>query len=385
MPGTPDQVDLTINVEEKPTGNLLLGAGFSQRRQAVADRLDQAGQRLRLGQLPRHRGQHQQVQPRRWCSARSIPYFTIDGISRAIDLYYRTTQPLNSQGEEYKLVTPGRVDALRRAVQRVRHGVLRHRRRAHRDQAAATSLPNSYFLYREQFGDDQQLGAADHRLGARRPRQRARADRGPLPARQPRVVRRSATRVPARQLQFQQYFPLTRAFTLGVNARARLRQGPGRPAVPDLQELLRRRPGLGARLRAGLARPGRRHRRLHRRQPRGSTSTPSCTCRCPAPATTGRCACSASSTPATSGARTRRSTLRQPARFGRRRPVSWISPVGPLKLSYGTPIRKQPDDRIQRLPVPDRDRLLMKHVRHSLVAARGGAGSLAVQRRRRRS
>ena len=29
--------------------------------------------------------------------------------------------------------------------------------------------------------------------------------------------------------------------------------------------------------------------------------------------------------------------------------VSWISPVGPLKLSYGTPIRKQSKDRIQRL------------------------------------
>jgi outer membrane protein insertion porin family len=29
--------------------------------------------------------------------------------------------------------------------------------------------------------------------------------------------------------------------------------------------------------------------------------------------------------------------------------VSWVSPVGPLKLSYGTPIRKQPGDRIQRL------------------------------------
>jgi len=26
-----------------------------------------------------------------------------------------------------------------------------------------------------------------------------------------------------------------------------------------------------------------------------------------------------------------------------------VSPVGPLKLSYGTPLRKQPTDRIQRL------------------------------------
>jgi outer membrane protein insertion porin family len=29
--------------------------------------------------------------------------------------------------------------------------------------------------------------------------------------------------------------------------------------------------------------------------------------------------------------------------------LSWISPVGPLKLSYGTPIRKRPNDRIERL------------------------------------
>ena len=29
--------------------------------------------------------------------------------------------------------------------------------------------------------------------------------------------------------------------------------------------------------------------------------------------------------------------------------LSWISPVGPLKLSWGAPIRKQPGDRIQRL------------------------------------
>ena len=29
--------------------------------------------------------------------------------------------------------------------------------------------------------------------------------------------------------------------------------------------------------------------------------------------------------------------------------LSWISPVGPLKLSWGTPIRKKPNDRIERL------------------------------------
>ena len=29
--------------------------------------------------------------------------------------------------------------------------------------------------------------------------------------------------------------------------------------------------------------------------------------------------------------------------------LSWVSPVGPLKLSYGIPVRKEPTDRIQRL------------------------------------
>ena len=30
VPGTADQVDLTIKVTEKPTGNLLIGAGYSE-------------------------------------------------------------------------------------------------------------------------------------------------------------------------------------------------------------------------------------------------------------------------------------------------------------------------------------------------------------------
>ncbi len=29
--------------------------------------------------------------------------------------------------------------------------------------------------------------------------------------------------------------------------------------------------------------------------------------------------------------------------------MTWVSPVGPLKISYGSPIRKKPTDRIQRL------------------------------------
>ena len=44
-----------------------------------------------------------------------------------------------------------------------------------------------------------------------------------------RVARRRA--LPARQLQYQQYFPLNKQFTLRPQRRTRLGQGPGRPAV----------------------------------------------------------------------------------------------------------------------------------------------------------
>jgi outer membrane protein insertion porin family len=28
--------------------------------------------------------------------------------------------------------------------------------------------------------------------------------------------------------------------------------------------------------------------------------------------------------------------------------VLWVSPIGPLKVSYGYPLRKQPDDKLQK-------------------------------------
>ena len=38
------------------------------------------------------------------------------------------------------------------------------------------------------------------------------------------------------------------------------------------------------------------------------------------------------------------SSLRASAGIG----LSWVSPVGPLKLSWGTPIRSEPKDRIEK-------------------------------------
>ena len=106
VPGTPDQVDLTVAVAEKPTGNLQLGAGFSS-----ADKLS-----LMFGIRQENvfgSGNYLGIELNTSKSNRQLvlstidPYFTADGISRTIDVYDRTSKPLSGQGGDYSLKTRG--------------------------------------------------------------------------------------------------------------------------------------------------------------------------------------------------------------------------------------------------------------------------------------
>ena len=60
------------------------------------------------------------------------PYFTVDGVSRSVDLFYRTTPPHQHAGRGVPVRHQGRRDPLRCAVLRNRHRLLRHRLRADR-------------------------------------------------------------------------------------------------------------------------------------------------------------------------------------------------------------------------------------------------------------
>lgn len=105
-PGTQDQVDLTVNLVEKPTGNLQLGAGYSS-----SENLS-----LTFGIRQENvfgSGNYLGVEVNTSSSNRQLvlntvdPYFTADGISRSIDLYHRTSRPLDGQGGDYGLKTTG--------------------------------------------------------------------------------------------------------------------------------------------------------------------------------------------------------------------------------------------------------------------------------------
>lgn len=106
VPDTADQVDLNVALVEKPTGNLQLGAGYSS-----ADRLS-----LSFGVRQENvfgTGNYLGIDVNTSKLNRQLvlstvdPYFTVDGISRALDVYYRTSRPTYGQGGDYGLNTAG--------------------------------------------------------------------------------------------------------------------------------------------------------------------------------------------------------------------------------------------------------------------------------------
>ena len=151
VPGSPDQVDLTINVVEKPTGSLSLGAGFSSG--------DGLGLSFGLNQQNAFgSGNSLGVQINTSKINRVIvfnttdPYFTADGVSRTFDLYHRTSSPYQDQSY-YQLVTSG--GSIRFGVPFSESDTVYFGAGIEKTTIVpGTLLPTSYQTYANQFGYD---------------------------------------------------------------------------------------------------------------------------------------------------------------------------------------------------------------------------------------
>ncbi len=345
VPGAPDQVDLTVSVVEKPTGNLLLGAGFSS-----ADKLSLTASVKQENVFGS--GNYLGVEVNTSKSQRTLvissvnPYFTIDGVSRAFDVYYRTSKPLNSQGEDYQLITPGasvRFGVPFTELDTVFFGIGAEQTTIKGDRA----LPNSYFLYREQFGRTSTsvpltIGwSRDGRDSALVPNsgrfQRLNMDWAI--AGDARYLRTNA--------QIQQYFALTPRYTLGLNAELGWGKGLGGRPYPIFKNFYGGGLGtvrgfdqssLGPVDVTGAYIGGTRRLNMNGELylPLGGTGNDR-TLRWFSYVDVGNVWGENQSVELGS--------LRASVGLG----LSWVSPVGPLKLSYGIPVRKEPTDRIQRL------------------------------------
>jgi outer membrane protein insertion porin family len=342
--GSPDQVDLTVNVTEKPTGNLALGLSFSSTEKLTLsasikqENIFGSGNYLGLEVNTSH-------------FARSLvvstvdPYFTLDGVSRAIDVYYRTSRPLNSLGDEYQVATPGA--SIRFGVPFSEYDTVFFGIGAERtDIKATTSLPNAYFIYRDLYGPTST--SFPFTIGWARDSRDSVIT--PTTGRYQRVNLEWSAIGDVRYLrtnyQAQQYLAVTNKLTLGLNAEVGIGKGLGSRPFPIFKNFYGG--GLGS-VRVFE------QNSLGVIDPTGAyiggakKLNVNAELYVPVPGTGNDkslriFAFTDMGNVWREDEPVRSSDLRASAGFG----LSWISPVGPLKMSIGKPLRSKPTDRIQK-------------------------------------
>ncbi len=102
VPGTTDQVDVNIGVTEASTGNLLAGAGFSQTQGLVLDLGVSQDNFLGTGNRVSIRFNNSDVS-RNFSFSWFNPYWTVNGVSRGFEAYYRKTDADNANVSDYEL------------------------------------------------------------------------------------------------------------------------------------------------------------------------------------------------------------------------------------------------------------------------------------------
>ncbi len=343
VPGSPDLVDLVFNVEERPTGNLMFGLGYSTAEKltiSASIRQENAfGSGQSLG-VELNTGKFNRALQ----FSTTDPYFTVDGISRSYELYYRTSRPLNSLSSEYQLASQG--GAVRFGVpfsetDTVFFGIGLERTTID----ATTALPNAYYVYRDQYG--RASNAMPLTLGWQRDNRDSVLN--PTMGRYQRVNLEWSfagdVRYLRSNLQLQQYWPVVDRVTFGLNAELGLGHGLGNRPYPVFKNFYGGGLGsvrgfdqgsMGAVDPTGAFIGGSRRLNVN-----GELYLPfpglgnDRTVRFFAFGDVGNVWAEGQPIDAQS--------LRASVGLG----LSWLSPVGPLRLSWGKAVRSQGTDRIQ--------------------------------------
>ena len=345
VPGAPDQVDLNLTVVEKPTGSLSLGAGFSS-----SDKLS-----LSFGIKQENvfgSGSYLALDVNTSKTSRNLgltstnPYFTADGVSRTFDLYHRISRPTANQSGGYFITTTGgglRFGVPFSELDTVYFGASLEQTRI----TPGLNMPAAYANYINQFGASSvtvplTIGwAKDDRDSAIAPNsgrlQRLAGELGVIG--DAKYVKATA--------QYQQFFPISKKYTAAFNSEIVWGRGLGGP-FPVFKNVYGGGQGSIRGYEGGSLGPV---------DP--ATTTPLGGAK--------KIVLSGEFFVPFPGAGNDR-TLRmygfadlggifgeqQKISFSNMRAstgigVSWISPVGPLRISYAIPVRKQPGDRIQKM------------------------------------
>jgi outer membrane protein insertion porin family len=214
--GTTDQVDVNISVTEKPTGSVLLGAGFGSGEGLILSgsvtqqNIFGSGKHVSVGLNTSKLNTN-------YALSYTDPYYTVDGVSRGFDVYLREIDASRAGLGNYRTSTAGgavRFGVPVTDVDTINYGLGYEKTKI----ATFADSPLIYLDYVRTFGDhsDAILGTAgwtrDSRDSLIYPTkgtmQRASVEGG-LPG--------ASLHYYKTQYQYQRYFPISRDYTLMLN------------------------------------------------------------------------------------------------------------------------------------------------------------------------
>lgn len=106
VPETTDQVDVNIAVKEKPTGNLMVGAGFSSSEKVVLSGSISQNNIFGTGKSLSAQVNSGKIN-RVFSLSFTDPYYTLDGVALGYDAYHRTVDPTSLSVGRYNTTSDG--------------------------------------------------------------------------------------------------------------------------------------------------------------------------------------------------------------------------------------------------------------------------------------
>ncbi len=346
VPATTDQVDLTINVVEKPTGSVTLGAGFSSTEKVALSFGIRQENAFGSGNYLATEVNTSKYN-RTIVISTTDPYYTPEGISRTIDVFHRTTRPYLGDLNAYSLVSSGagmRFGVPFSEIDTVYFG-------ANLEQTSirpGTNLPNAYVEYMQQFGYTSNslpltVGwARDGRDSALVP------TRGMLQRFNSDLSMAGDARYVRTNYQIQQYTPLTKKYTLALNADLGWGQGLSNRPYPLFKNYFVGGLGSVRGFQQSTLGPSDSTNSLYLGGPKKIVMNAELLAPFPGAGNDRTLRLFAFTDVGRAFGETEKislSELRSSYGVG----LSWISPMGPLRFSYAMPMRRQVTDKIQRL------------------------------------
>ncbi|MGV0960747.1 MAG: outer membrane protein assembly factor BamA [Limnohabitans sp.] len=346
IPGAPDQVDLLFSVTEKPTGSVSLGAGFSSAEKIALSFGIQQENAFGSGNYLAVQVNTSKYN-RNYVVSTTDPYFTQNGISRSVDLFHRTTRPYLGDLNSYSLVNSGvglRFGIPVTETDRVFVG-------ANLEQTqivAGTNLPTEYASYADKFGSKSTalpltLGwAHDARDSALVP------TRGSLQSFTADVSVAGEVRYARSNYKYQQYIPLNKKYTFAFNTDLGWGLGLKGQDYPLFKNFYVGGLGSVRGFEQSTLGPKSSTAGIYLGGPKKLVFNAELMMPFPGAGNDKTLRLFGFTDVGKAFGQDENvsfSELRASAGIG----LSWISPMGPLRFSYGVPIRQQTGDRIQRL------------------------------------